>query len=90
MGQYGLSTQSLMNSGGKDPDDLHGDAPVAQLIITVRRNGAMSVEGCIEELVYAKAMLDAAKDSLNNYHARKQIHRGGLLIPGNETPRIEL
>lgn len=73
-----------------DRDDIYGDAQMAQLTITIRRNGAMSVEGCIENLDYAQAMLDAARDSLRNYHARKQIHRGGLIIPGNEAPRIAL
>ena len=69
----------------RDPDDLHGDAPVAVLEIKVRRNGAMSVAGCIGDLPYALAMLDAAKDSVRNYHARRRIENGGLVIPAKDT-----
>lgn len=71
----------------KDPDDLYGDEPVAIIRIAVRRNGAMSVEGCINDERYALAMLDAAKDSVRNHNARQRMQRvGGLILPANETP----
>ena len=47
--------------------------------IKVRRNGAMSVEGCIHEKDYALKMLDAARDSINSHH--KRINGGGIVIP---------
>lgn len=56
------------------------DDIVAFLKIAVRRNGAMSVEGCIEDEPYAKAMLDAARDSITR-HNRKAINGGGLALP---------
>ena len=46
----------------QDPDDLYGDAPVARIEITCRRNGAMSVAGSIEDKHYALAMLDNAPE----------------------------
>ena len=71
----------------KDPDDLHGEEVTAYLQIAVRRNGAMSVAGCIENEQYAIAMLDAAKDSIRNHNARRRLQQPqGLIIPANETP----
>ncbi len=71
---------------GHDRDELHGDDVVAYLTVAVRRNGAMSVEGCIENLEYSLAMLEAAKDSVRNHHDRQRVMNGGLIIPANETP----
>lgn len=70
----------------KDPDDLYGDEPVAVIEIKVRRNGAMSVAGSINNEKYALAMLDAAKDSVRNHNSRNRLQNGGLIIPANETP----
>lgn len=71
----------------KDPDDLTGDEPVAIIRVAVRRNGSMSVEGCINDEAYALAMLDAARDSVRNHNARNRLQRpGGLILPANETP----
>ena len=55
------------------------DDIVAYLKIAVRRNGAMSVEGNIEDEVFAKAMLDAARDSVTNHH--NKINNSGLILP---------
>ena len=75
-----------MSKFAKDPDDLHGDEPVAVLTIAIRRNGAMSCSGCIDNLDLALAMLDAAKDSIRNHNARQHVVNGGLILPANETP----
>lgn len=75
----------MANDYARDPDDLYGDEKVAVIEIAVRRNGAMSVAGCINNLAYALAMLDQAKDTVRRHHAR--INAGQVLItPANETP----
>ena len=50
---------------------------VAQLVISVRRNGAMSVAGCIHEEAYALAMLESARDVVKSHNARRRINEGG-------------
>jgi hypothetical protein len=64
----------------RDPDDLYGDDVVAQLVIAVRRNGAMSVEGCINNESYALAMLDNARDTIRNHNLKRKINGGGAII----------
>lgn len=71
----------------RDPDDLYGDATVFTIQIRVRRNGAMSVGGDINDLAYALTVLEAAKDSLKGFHARRTIAGGSdLIIPSKDTP----
>ena len=65
--------------------DFRDDEVVAYLHIAVRRNGAMSVEGCIEDEAFAKSLCDAARDSITRHHAN-QINHGGLILP----PQAEL
>ena len=36
-------------SGGRDPDDAHGDTVVAEITVKMRRNGCMSTEGSITD-----------------------------------------
>lgn len=63
------------------PELREGDV-MAELVIRVRRDGAMSVSGSIHEEVYALAMLDAARDSIRGHHARQKLNHGGaVLIP---------
>lgn len=70
----------------RDPDELHEDAVTDYLLIAVRRNGAMSVEGCINNEPYALAMLDNARDTVKRYNARNRINGGGnVLIPARDT-----
>ena len=59
-----------MSRIAQNPDDLYGDAPIAQIHILVRRNGSMSTGGDIGDLHYALAMLDHAKDAVRQYHSR--------------------
>ncbi len=70
----------------RDPDDLHDDDVVAVLELKVRRNGAMSVAGCINDEQYALAMLDNARDTIKRHNARRVIDGGGsVLIPSYDT-----
>jgi hypothetical protein len=64
--------------------DFRDDDIVAYLKIAVRRNGAMSVEGNIEDEMFAKSMLDAARDSITNHHHK--INDNGLIL----SPQAEL
>ena len=73
----------------KDPDDLYGDEKVAVLEIAVRRNGSMSVAGCINDERYALAMLDNARDTIKRHNARRLIAAGGaVIIPDRDTGLI--
>jgi hypothetical protein len=53
---------------------------VATIVVRIRRSGAMSVAGDIQDENAAIAMLDAARDSVRSYHMRQ---RGGLIIPAH-------
>lgn len=64
----------------QDSDDLYGDAVIARIEITCRRNGAMSVAGNIDNLHYALAMLDNARDAIKSKHARKIAGNGGCKV----------
>ena len=71
----------------KDQDDLYGDSIVCAITISVRRNGSMSVSGNINDEAYSMAMLDAAKQSLKNHHARMKIENGkGFIMPSYDNP----
>jgi hypothetical protein len=74
--------------GGKDPDELHGDTTVFEIVISIRRNGAMSVSGSINDLEYAKIVLTSAIDSLDTYHARKRLGVEGIIVPAHDTALV--
>lgn len=70
----------------RDADALYDDDVVAVLELKVRRNGAMSVAGCINEEAYALAMLDNARDTIRRHNAKQKINGGGsVIIPGHDT-----
>lgn len=76
-------------SVGTDPDDLHGDTVVAEVVIQMRRNGCMSVAGSIEDFEYGKMLLDTARDTLGTYHARKRMGNGStIIVPAHDTALI--
>ncbi len=78
---------SRFSRGDQDVDAVYDDAPVAQIVITCRRNGAMSVEGCIQNEMYALAMLDNARDAIRSYNAKNAIARGRPVVtPAADTP----
>ena len=68
----------------RDPDDLYGDATVAVIEVRLRRNGAMSVAGSINDERYAVTMLQHAIDSVRDHHARRLLG-DGLLIAARDT-----
>jgi len=65
----------------RDPDDLYGETKVAVLEIAIRKNGTMSVAGCINDLALALSMLDEAKDTIRR-HNERQVN---ILVPANMT-----
>lgn len=70
----------------KDSDALHDDAVTDYVLIAVRRNGAMSVEGCINNEPFALAMIDNARDTIKRHNARSRINGGGReIINPNDT-----
>ena len=75
----------MSDNYSRDPDDLHGDTKVAVIEIACRRNGSMSIAGSINDLPYALAMLDNARDSLVAHHAR-QTQRGAsqMITPAKD------
>jgi hypothetical protein len=75
-------------TAGKDPDDVHGDTVVAEIVISMRRNGCMSVQGSINDHEYAKFILDTARDTLNTYHARKRLGIDSIIVPAYDTALV--
>lgn len=71
----------------RDPDDLHGDAVVAYLEIKMRRNGAMSIGGNVNDEKYALAMLDTAKDTIKA-HNRRGLGKDSLIVPAHDTALV--
>lgn len=45
----------------------------ARLVITVREDGAMSVEGPISEQAWCLAVLENAKDAVRNHHSLRAV-----------------
>jgi hypothetical protein len=75
-------------TAGRDLDDLHGDTVVAEIVIQMRRNGCMSVQGSINDHEYAKFILDTARDTLNTYHARKRLGMDAIIVPAYDTALV--
>lgn len=70
-------------------DDLHGDTVVAEIVIQLRRNGAMSVAGSITDETYARYLLDTARDTLTNYHLQRRAGlRSPLVVPAHDTALV--
>jgi len=79
----------MSDNYARDPDDLYGETKVAVLEIATRRNGSMSVAGDINNLTYALAMLDQARDTLKRHHMR--LNEGKtLIVPAHDTPLADV
>lgn len=77
-------------SYSKDIDDLYGEEKIFVLEIAVRRNGSMSVAGCINDEKYALAMLDNARDTIKRHNAKNKINAGGaVIIPAHDTGIVQ-
>lgn len=73
----------------KSLDDLHGLTVVAHIDIKMDRAGNMRVAGSITDEAAALAMLDAAKDTLRNYHAKQKLGlRSAIIVPGYDTALV--
>ena len=74
-------------SHSQDPDDLWGDAPIARIEITTRRNGAMSTIWTFDNLPYALAMLDSARDAILAQYGRPTAGNGNgqIIVPQKDT-----
>ena len=75
-------------SGGRDPDDIHGDSVVSEIVIRMRRNGCMSVEGSITDEMYALACLESAMDSVRAFHIRRNKESGRILVKACDTALV--
>lgn len=72
----------------RDPDDPEDDV-ITFLELKVRKNGAMSIAGCIDHTEYAIAMLDNARDTIKRRGAQKRIQEGkAAIIPQQDTGLI--
>lgn len=70
-------------------DALHGDTVVSEITIKMRRNGVMSVEGCITHEAYAKHLLDTARTVLKNFHkAQRAGNRNPIVVPAHDTSLV--
>lgn len=70
----------------KSFDEIHGQTVVAQIDIRMDRMGNMRVAGSITDEAAALAMLDAAKETLRNYHAKQKLGlRSAIIVPGYDT-----
>jgi len=70
-------------------DDLHGDTVVATITIKMRRSGCMSVEGSITDEVYARYLLDTARETLTNYHIQQKLgNRSPIIVPAHDTALV--
>lgn len=70
-------------------DDLHGDTPVAVIEITLLRSGMMRMAGSITDEKFVQHMLDTAKDTMRNYHAKQKLgQRSPILVPAYDTALV--
>jgi hypothetical protein len=69
----------------RNPDDPT-DVVVAYLNIAVRKSGAMSVAGSINDERYALALLETAKDTVRAHHRKgKSNATSPLIVPAHDT-----
>lgn len=68
---------------------LHGDTVVAVVTIKMRRSGLMSVEGSITDEVFARHMLDTARDVITNYHIQQKLgNRSPIIVAADDTSLV--
>lgn len=70
-------------------DDLHGDTPVATIEIVLMRSGLMRIAGSITDEKFVQYMLDTAKDTMRNYHAKQKLgQRSPIIVPAYDTALV--
>ena len=53
----------------------------ARFVITIHENGALSVEGPIDDKLFALAVMENAKDAIRNHRDPRQVD---IVIPGKD------
>ena len=53
----------------------------ARFVITIHENGAMSVEGPIDDKVYTLAVLENAKDAVRNHRSPSMVD---IVVPSKD------
>lgn len=67
-------------------DEIASDAPIARIEIVLYGSGMVRVEGQITDKEFALKMLDVARDTVLNYHARRKLEHGDtVIVPGCDT-----
>lgn len=61
--------------------------PYATILLSLRRNESLSIQGTIDDYVFSMEMLDAAKDALTEYHSQQ---KNSLIIPAKDMPQSKL
>lgn len=79
----------MSDNYSRDPDALFDDTIVAVLEIKCRRDGSMSVAGCIDNQLYALAMLDNAKDAVKRHHLRMNAGKQ-IITPHYDSPMLDV
>lgn len=73
----------------RDPDALYDDTIVARITVVCRRDGALGVSGSINNLPYALAMLENAKDALKRNAARMELGKT-IITPAHDSPILDV
>lgn len=70
-----------MNDGHIDQvvQEKAGEEPVQELVVTLRRNGTLSVAGPIGNKLLCYGMLDMAKDVVSNFRPKQP---SPVIVPG--------
>lgn len=67
-------------------EDLHGDTVVATIEIALLRSGMMRMAGSITDEHFVLHMLDTARQTMVNYHAKQKLgQRSAILVPADDT-----
>jgi hypothetical protein len=70
-------------------DALHGDTVVATITITLARSGLMRIDGSITDEKFTAYMLETARETLKNYHAKQKLgQRSPILVPAYDTALV--
>jgi hypothetical protein len=73
----------------RDPDALDDDMVVARIQVVCRKDGALGVSGSINNLPYALAMLDNAKDAIKRHHLRMGLGKQ-IITPAYDSPILDI
>ena len=70
-------------------EDLHGDTVVAKIEICLMRSGMMRMAGSITDEKFTLHMLDTARQTMVDYHAKQKIgQRSPIIVPADATSLV--